>query len=171
VRCIDAHRRACQIVEAWHDTVFDPAAAAFREARSGVPHYTTASSYESNGGDIVRLTTANDMHVGLAMSFGRDARDHHEDDFARCRRELRNALDERNAKLQQLNDEWNATKLNERSDRLCDKRFEMFSAVCAYPVRTVADLALKLKTMQEHDEDEQPIGDLLADLRRIEGRA
>jgi hypothetical protein len=171
VRCIGAHRRASQIVEGWHETVFNPARTSHLQARADVPHYTTEASYESNGGGRLHMSTDTGTHVAIATSILRDGEHDKDDDFLRCCKELRQALDQRNARLQQIDDDWQDTKLSERSNRLCDKRFELFSAVCAYPVRTVADLVLKLETMQEHDGDDQPIDNLLADLKRIEGRA
>jgi hypothetical protein len=56
----------------WHETVFDPARTSYLEARGEVPHYTTVTSYMSNGGVQLHMSTSIGTHVAIATSILRD---------------------------------------------------------------------------------------------------
>jgi hypothetical protein len=101
----------------------------------------------------------------------RDGQTYGDDDFATCCKELEKALDTREAELARLSADWLATGLNKQSDALGEQTFAALGEVYAYPVRTVADLTLKLETIREVDDDPIDVDDLLADLNRIAGRA
>lgn len=171
VRRIAAYQRACEIVDGWHATVFNPASEAFQAALAAVPHHTTVASYESNRGGRHYMTTASASQVGIARSILRDGEHKRRDDFWRCCEELRQAANDREAKLQQIRDDWAATGLSERSNRLGDKCFDLYGEVYAHPARTLADMTLKFEAIQEHDGEGYPPELILADLKRIEGRA
>jgi hypothetical protein len=171
VRRIANYHRARQIVDAWHATVFDPAAEAFQAALAAVPHYTTVASYESKGRGRIHMTTASASLVGIATSIIRDGEHKKRDDFWNCCQELCQAVKDREAKLQQIRDDWAATGLSARSDRLGDKCFDLYGEIHVYPARTLADMALKFEAIQQHDGEGYPPELVLADLKRIEGRA
>ncbi len=169
--CIEAHRRIDQIVDAWSETIFDPAYAAYKAARDAVPHYITKASWESKGGRVRHMTTADETDTNIVMPLRDGGSDYASDDFGRCCAELRQALNERNARLQRITDEWLATGLNERSDRLGDEWFAAMVAVRDYPVRTLPDLLLKVEKLQECEDNIYDLEGVLADLKRIEGKA
>lgn len=171
VRGITAYERGRRIVDNWHATVFDPAAEAFKAAIDAVPHHTTALSYLSNSGRTLHMTTANASNVAVARSIVRDGEHKKRDDFWHCCEELCQAADDREAKLQRVQDDWRATGLSDRSDRLADKCFDLYGEVYAYPARTLPDMILKFEAIQQHDGEGYPPELILADLKRIEGRA
>jgi hypothetical protein len=79
--------------------------------------------------------------------------------------------EDREATLQQIRDDWMATGLSKRSDRLGGKCFDLYGEVYAYPARTLPDMILKFEAIQKHDGEGYPPEMILADLKRIEGRA
>ncbi|WP_236555069.1 hypothetical protein [Novosphingobium sp. 9U] len=170
LRVIAAYRRAKNVADAWHETVFDPASTAYQAARAAVPHYTTKASFENTFGKMVHMSTGCRTSEAVIVTSRRDHWTYQDDDFGRCCTELGEALDRRNAQLEQIDAEWLARGLNQQSDALGDKWFAAFSEVYAYPVRTVEDLTLKIETVRSVDEDPYDIDILVADLNRISGR-
>jgi hypothetical protein len=171
LRRIAAFRRAKSISDGWHKTVYDPAAEAYKAARDAVPHHTTKASFENMYGKRMHLTTESTGAGRIVRTMQRDGETYGNDDFGACCKELEEALDAREAALGQIDSDWNAAGLCEHSNALCDHTFAALGEVYAYPVRTVADLTLKLETMREVDDDPIDVDDLLADLNRIAGRA
>lgn len=171
LRCIDAHTRASNITQAWHETVYEPAYAAHKAAKAAIPHYTTEATWESRSGRVRHMTTADETDANIVMTIRNGGSDYANDDFGRCCAELRQALDDRNAKLKQITADWIATGLNERSNRLGDEWFEAMVAVRDYPVRTIPDLILKVEKLRECEDEIYDLELMHADLQRIEGRA
>lgn len=171
LRCIDAHTRASNIAQAWHETVYEPAYAAHKAAKAAIPHHTTEATWESRSGRVRHMTTADETDTNIAMTLRDGGSDYSADDFGRCCAELRQALDDRNAKLAQLDAEWTASGLGERSDRLGDEWYNAMVAVRDYPVRTLPDLILKLEKLRECEDDIYDLEAMHDDLKRIEGRA
>lgn len=169
VRRAAAYERARQIVDRWHATIFDPAAEAFKDAIAAVPHHTTVSSYSSNSGGTLHMTTASPANVAVARSILRDGEHKKRDDFWHCCEELCQAADDREAKLQQIQDDWRATGLSDRSDWLTDKCFDLYGEIYAYPARTLPDMIMKFESIQQHDGEGYPPEMILADLKRFAG--
>jgi hypothetical protein len=153
LRCIEAHRRIERITTEWTAAVYDPAFAVYKAEKDAVPHYTTKASWRSQGGRIRHMTTSDESDTNIVMTLRDGGSDYASDDFGRCCAELRQALDDRNATLQRVTNEWLATRLNERSDWLGDEWFNAMVAVRDYPVRTLPDLILKVEKLQECEDD------------------
>lgn len=171
LRCIDAHTRASNIAQAWHETVYEPAYTAYNSAKEAIPHYTTRFSWVSSGGGVHHMTTAIQTDADVVMTLRHGGYDYANDDFGRCCAELRQALDDRNTKLAQLDAEWAASGLGERSDRLGDEWLVAMVAVRDYPVRTLSDLILKVEKLRECEDEIYDLEAMHDDLKRIEGRA
>lgn len=171
LRRIAAYRRTKAVSDGWHKTVYDTASEAHDAARAAVPHHTTKTSFVNMLGKPVHLSTQSPGAARIIKTMQRDGEIYGSDDFGQCCAELANALDARQAELDRLDAAWIATGLNGRSDALTDQTFAAFGEVCAYPVRTLADLLLKLETIRAVDDDPIDVDDLLADLKRIAGRA
>lgn len=171
LRRIAAYRSAKAMADNWHKTVFEPASDAFNAACKAVPHHTTAASFENMLGARVHLSTASEGAERIVRTMQRDGQTYGNDDYAECMKELQGALDKREAELARIKDEWSATGLVEHSDALGERNFDAFCAIYAYPVSTIADLTLKLETIREIDDEKMDLDDLLADLKRIAGRA
>lgn len=171
LRCIADYRRAKNVADTWEETVFAPAHQAYREAVDAIPHYQTKASYENVFGKRAHLSTESSASVLIADRYRKDANVYGNDEYATCCEELVRALDDRNAMLESLSEQWRASGLTDRSDALNEHWIEKAYAAIGYPVRTVADLLLKLDVARSLDDDTVSIEDLLCDLRRIDGRA
>jgi hypothetical protein len=173
LRCIAAHRRAQNISKAWHQTVYDPAYKAYQAALEAVPHHTTVASFQDDSGSVPRtLHMRTDRPIDVAViEVMQEGRTFGDDDFGLCCRELGKALAARNAQIEKIRRDWKATGFNKHSDHLGDLSYEKFEKILDYPVRTPADLILKLETIQKHDDDHYSLETILDDLKRIAGRA
>jgi hypothetical protein len=175
-QCVAAYQRADRAYHVHYETRFSPVEQAFREAEKAVPHYVTKASMDVGEGQFIHFTTADRMHRRLAEDFG--GRFDDDDGFVGgCASELLKALNERDARIKALRRETGYDTVRTEQWELLDDMTDALRAVEAYPVTNIKDLLRKVELLKGEVERDDIAGldidadVLLADLRRIEGRA
>lgn len=167
---IEAYRHAVAGVDAFDDKVYTPALEAWQRAIAAIPYYTTASSYESHGAGRRHMTTAHVPDLAAAKMHEK-LKGGEIGEYRACAAELLEAVNRREAEAQRLRARYRIDELYEESNRLCTLSGDAFVDVETFPVTTLAELVRKIEFLEAGDHDPLSHQTLLADLRRIEGRA
>ena len=169
-RLIAAYKATRAECDAWHATVYNPAYEALEAAKNAVPHYTTKASYETKTGLTAHMATGHRTSEAVITTFRENGWKFANDDYGRCCAELASAMDERMAKLDAIQGEWDAVGLSKESDRQSDISWAAFMEIHNYPVQTIEDLIAKITFIHSIDSDPCEVEPLLEDLNRIAGR-
>ena len=169
-QAISAFRAATEASSHFHEHVYKPAHEAKRQAVDAIPHFETSSVFEMGSGRSRPLTTAKEIDVRAAKGIARDCRPT-DDPFNMACHELANAVEDRERQAEALDRQYRVSEYADRSDELGSVSAEALWAVEHYPITTIGDLIRKLEILKEQDIEEAQVETMLADLRRIAGRA
>lgn len=165
---ITAYRAAEKIARDFDQDVFTPAHDAWEAAVKAVPHYTTTSSYVSQGGLVIHLSTERSIDVAVAKSFTTKPYGTDSDDFVRTVSELVKACEAREEQLRQMMVQYQIRELEDQYSKLQNDADSYFFLVEQCPVFTIAEMIRKAEFLDEQGEP-YPRNEVLADLRRIAG--
>jgi len=171
---IAAYRRIDEQFDRYMRDVTAPASEAYEAAVAAIPHHRTVNSFVNIEGTATHLSTESDASVATArralggviyIESNPDA------DYWATVRELVDAADRRKAEAQRIHHELNIDTVREQEDALGDQHYAALDAVMKTPARSMADLMTKLEFVEETDRWEAVSDDILADVRRLSGRA
>lgn len=180
---VDAMSVAQATFDAYYKATYEPAWNARKQQRhdeewelqrqiDAIPHYTTELSYATADGGIAHMTSANGLHVRLAMSMAGEAG---VDDYAQCRRELFKGIGKRIMQEHEIREGFTfspSTEMPADMDAEYDRLDALNSAawrnVVEFDAATPGDLIAKVAFLKAHQCDVDH-DDLLADLHRIFG--
>jgi len=166
---VDAYRAAAAASAHHYNHVYNPAWRAWRSEADAIPHVTTTASF--NGwASFDHLSTAERGMVEMARAIMKDATPGQYRDYEVASAELLEAEDRRQSESNRLAARHNLSALSAENDRLGEIRDDLLGEVENFPVTSLADLIAKIEVIEETDGQIMP-ADLMADLRRIAGRA
>lgn len=169
--------------DAYYKATYEPAWNARKQQRhdeewelqrqiDAIPHYTTELSYATADGGIAHMTSANGLHVRLAMSMAGEAG---VDDYAQCCRELFKGIGKRIMQEHEIREGFTFSPalempadIDAEHDRLEAANHAAWRAVVDFPSSSPGDLIAKVMFLKAQDA-ELDHDDLLADLARIFG--
>lgn len=172
--------------DAYYKSTYEPAWNARKQKRhdeelelhrqiAAIPHYTTTSSYETADGVMVHMTTANSLHVRLAMSMSSDKG---VDDYAQCCHELLiKGIGKRIMRENEIREGFTFSAMLEmpadieaEHERLEKANYAAWLAVASFEAATPGDLIAKITLLKAQDA-ELHHDEMLADLARVFGGA
>jgi len=154
--------------------VATPASEACELAVSAIPHHRTASSFLNAGGTRVHLSTENEASVATARRALKGVvyiESNPDADYWATVRELVEADDERKAKRDRLRARYSVDAIEAREEELGDRCSDALVAFMETPARTIHDVLLKAELTEQEDGWEAAGKHILADVRRLAGRA
>ena len=168
---IAAYHKAATYENEWCDRHYTPAWKACKAAIERIPHLTTETRHEV-GGRIVRWSTDNPTNQAEArycrqvLNEGRR--------LAKTYKQLVEEFEEkvawRAAEERRIQQRYGMDLLDAEQDRLTNASYDAMRAVEEFPAATIHDLIAKVEFAGETEGRSEP-EELLADLRRIAGRA
>ena len=169
---IVAFRQASKDLARHDQDVCRPAREAYDAACESIPPQTV-SSYKNVLNEGYTPTTADPSIVAIARRFVMNGRSISDPQYSEAMIALAKAADERDAERGLLFREFRIGELVDESDRLSHIQGDKLDVAIEYPVTTTADMLTKVELIREVDayDTEYLLPILIADLKRIEGRA
>lgn len=171
---IEAGRQASAAAADFYDNVCAPADDAAAAEIAAIPHFTTTSSWDVGEGARRHLTTSSETDVRMARLWIRlidqgQPWSLSPEKVATCR-ELVAALDDRSARIEEVNKKWRLAEQNARCDELGSAASVAEMAALRCPATSLAELLAKLEYAREIEVDLDQIADEIhADVRRLAG--
>ncbi|MCB4861114.1 hypothetical protein K7W03_16100 [Sphingobium sp. PNB] len=172
-QAIAAYHNAVATENAWGERVYDVAWKACKAEQEAIPHLTTKARVDLTApGVLTQLSTDNPLHLSAIRMHKSLTQDGARlgGDPERAFDEFLEKLEQREAEKQRIAQRHNMDALSAEQNRLEQASYAAMRAAEEFPVTTVADLIAKIQFSQETD-GQIDHDDMLADLRRIAGRA